>query len=104
MADDQFHPLCPGCWAEIAPSAQRPAGILDHRHEEQARKRFKITLRDGSTVRVTAVGFRWEDCIVFQDGGGAEVKTVRARLVGSILDEDYQDRIVEVYQNEPGSA
>jgi hypothetical protein len=37
MADDQFHLGCPGCWAEIA-------GILDHRHEEKAIKRFKITL------------------------------------------------------------
>ena len=53
-------------------------------------KRFKITLKDGSTAHVTAAGFRREDCIVFYDGDGAEVKTVRARLMGSILDEAYQ--------------
>jgi hypothetical protein len=67
-------------------------------------KRFKITLRDGSTAHVTAAGFRREECIVFHDGDGAELKTVSARLVGSILDEAYRDRIVEVYQDEPGSA
>ena len=44
-------------------------------------KRFKITLKDGSTAHVTAAGFRREDCIVFYDGDGAEVKTVRARLM-----------------------
>ncbi len=67
-------------------------------------KRFKITLKDGSTAHVTAAGFRREDCIVFYDGDGAEVKTVRARLVRSILDEAYQDHVIEVYQNDLGSA
>jgi hypothetical protein len=104
MAGDQFHPSCPGCWAEMTPSEQRPAGILDHRHEEQAIRRFKITLKDGSKAHVTAAGFRREDFIVFYDSDRAEVKTVRARLVGSILDEAYQDRIVRVHQNDLGSA
>jgi hypothetical protein len=104
MSDDQFLLGCPGCWAETMLGEQRPAGTLGHRHEEQAMRRFKVTLTDGSTAHVTAVGFRREDCIVFYDGAGAEVKTVRAGLWHSILDEAYQDRIVVVYQNGLGSA
>ena len=67
-------------------------------------RRFKVTLKDGSTAHVTAVGFRREDCIVFYDGAGAEVKTVRSGLWRSILDEAYQDRVAVVDQNDLGSA
>jgi len=103
MADDQFHLGCPGCWAETMLGEQRPAGSLGHRHQEPVR-RFKITLTDGSTAHVTAAGFRRDDCIVFYDGDGAEVKTLRAGLWRSILDEAYKDRIAVVDQNNLGSA
>jgi hypothetical protein len=68
-------------------------------------RRFKITFTDGSTAHVTAAGFRREDFMVFYDGDGAEVKTVAWRLVGTILDEAYQDSIVKwIRRDESESA
>jgi hypothetical protein len=105
MSDDQFHLACPGCWAaELTPNEQRPAGIFDHRRHEEPVRRFRLTLEDGSTAHVTAAGFRDEECIVFYDGAGAEVKTVRRRLVHRILDEAYEDRVVQPGQNDVDSA
>jgi hypothetical protein len=104
MSDDQFHLGCAECWTKVLWSEQHPAGIFDHRHEGKAMRRFKITLNDGSTAHVTAAGFKSEDCIVFYDGDGAEVKTLRAGLWRSILDEAAYQDVVEVYQNDLGSA